>query len=188
MREWSVFVLAVVAGCGSPPADGDGNPSSTASPTPTATVPADPRFEADIVPIFNRTCGALDSGCHARAAYGANAAEGCRGWLALEDASIGSQYYAGPDEGSPTGCPDAPLYERLTQIYTWSCGPPVEAGPNLLAVEPGNPSASYLWLKMSGGPYCFNTDPMPPVGTLPDVEKETLFRWIENGALRVGDP
>ena len=45
--------------------------------------------------------------------------ECCRGWLALEDAPIGAQIYGGVNDGQPTGCPDMPLYERVTQLASW---------------------------------------------------------------------
>src|SRR5688500_13469083 len=42
-------------------------------------------FQAQIVPILNRSCGTNGvSGCHARDAYGANKNQDCRGWLTLE--------------------------------------------------------------------------------------------------------
>src|SRR5262245_48209119 len=92
--------------------------SGAAGSAGTGGCAAIPMFETDIVPIFEKSCGAKDNACHSRVAYGADKDLNCGGWLSLENAAIGSQIYAGPDIGQSTGCPDMPLYERLTQLIS----------------------------------------------------------------------
>lgn len=141
-----------------------------------------PVFETDIVPIFEKTCGAKDNSCHSRVAYAATANEDCRGWLSLEDAAIGSQIYGGEQDGTPTGCPDTPLYERLTQLVAWEeCG-----GVGKTYVVPCDVEASYLFDKIDDGPYCGEpmSDPMPPDRPIDPAQKETIRQWILAGAPR----
>ncbi len=181
-----VLMIAAAAGCAGGGSD-DGASSPTPTPTPTAV--ANPLFETDIVPILNSSCGTSNNSCHSRVAYGASSAEDCRGWLSLEDAMIGAQFYSGDNVGNSTGCADRPLYERLTAgalANAWQCGPPVDmAAANVPYVVPGNPAGSYLYRKISGGAYCGTpSDPMPPAGALPAFQIETIRRWIEQGALR----
>lgn len=178
---------ALAAGCAGGGADEPaGSPTPTPSPSPTA--PPDPRFETDIVPILNASCGTANNACHSRVAYGANSTEDCRGWLSLEDAAIGAEFYAGANAGDPTGCADQPLYERLTVTplaNAWECGAPASSGDLVPYVVPGDPDGSYLYRKIAGGPYCGSpSDPMPPTGALPAATIETIRLWIEGGALR----
>ena len=177
----SLVVLGfVVAACAADPgSSGDDDDDGT---TPAGT----PQFAADIVPIFEASCGATNNTCHSRVAYAANAAEDCRGWLSLEDAAIGSEIYDGPNTGDPTGCPDRPLHERLTVAGlsdSWQCGPPANAGAKVPYVVPGDAEASYLFRKINGGPYCGTpSDPMPQVGNLDAATIDVIRRWIEAGA------
>src|SRR5262245_34492486 len=118
-----LVALLLVVGCGTDtttdPPDGDCTPGQTmaceCSPTSTGTMtcgasgsfgacdqcsdrdpdPTKVNFQAQIVPIFNRSCGTSVNGCHARDAYGAKRTMDCRGWLALENAPLGSKFYAG---------------------------------------------------------------------------------------------
>lgn len=149
-----------------------------------------PTFESDIVPIIETSCGAGDNACHSRVAYGANVNEDCRGWLSLENVPLGSEFYAGPDEGQPTGCPDMPLYERLTTLNAWQC----EAfDPRMLYVRPCFPDESYLLRKTNGGPYCRNamgevTQPMPIGAALDPASIALISEWIAIGAPRDGEP
>ena len=155
-------------------------------------VPADPRLETDIVPIFQQSCGSGDNSCHSSVAYSANADQGCRGWLSLEDASLGSTY-----DGEPTGCEDLDLYARLMQLSAWEChlngdSTNGNVGYDIAYVAPGDAENSYLWRKISGGVLCdFTPDtpsqPMPLGGTLTGTERAILKAWIDNGAKRVGD-
>lgn len=178
-----VLTITAAAGC-----SGGGSDDGASSPTPTPTAVANPLFETDIVPILNASCGTSNNSCHSRVAYGAQSASDCRGWLSMEDAAIGAQFYAGPDAGNATGCADRPLYERLTAgalANAWQCGPPVLTGANVPYVVPGDPAGSYLYRKISGGAYCGTpSDPMPPTGALPAFQIETIRLWIEQGALR----
>lgn len=149
-----------------------------------------PILEPDIVPIFEKTCGALDIACHARVAYAADAKSECRGWLALEDEPLGSIYYNGPMKDQPTGCPDLPLFERLTTLDAWQC----EAfDPRVRYVIPCDPAASYLVRKIDGGPYCKDgmgmiTQAMPPGVQMDPGEIALIKAWIAAGAPTLADP
>ncbi len=145
-----------------------------------------PLFETDIVPILKNSCGSGDNACHSRVAYAAIVADGCRGWLALEDEALGSVYYDGPDIGQPTNCPDMPLYDRLLQLTAWQeCD-----GVGKVYIVPCDVGASYVFDKIDDGPYCGETpgepsEQMPPDMDLPAIEKATIKAWIEAGAPRV---
>lgn len=158
-------------------------------------VPANPIFETDIIPIFESSCGANDKDCHRREAYGANAAEDCRGWATLENANLGDVYYGGPNEGQSTGCPTMGLYDRLTTIPGWTCGPPSASGEITYLVVPCDADASMLIQKIERpeSEQCLNGMGEPgqqmPVGAEMDpIELETLRKWIENGAPTVANP
>ncbi len=151
--------------------------------------PVDPdptkvNFKAEIVPIFERSCGATSSACHARNQYAATINMDCRGWLSLENASIGSQFYSGTMTGQSTGCPDMTLHERLMQIDPWECS----AGASY--VKPSDPTGSYVMNKINGTPLCSeNSAPsvqMPPSDstfTLTATDKAKIQQWIAEGAL-----
>lgn len=142
-------------------------------------------FEKDIVPILDRSCGSKDNACHGRAAYHPNPAEGCRGWLSLENAAIGATIYAGEDQGKPTGCADMGLFERLTQLDAWECGEPYfKTFPRRKYVTPGKPEESHLLNKMNGGPQCGIPNVMPKGGTADPKDIDVITRWIRAGAPR----
>lgn len=160
---------------------GPGGSSSGGSGTGGGS--AAPVFETDIVPIFGTTCGSTDNNCHSRVAYAADKDAGCRGWLSLEDAAIGSQIYGGPMDGTPTECPDMPLYERLTQLLAWEeC-----SGIAKKYIVPCDVDASYLFDKIDDGPYCGDppSKSMPPGVQMDPVKKETIRAWILAGAPRI---
>ncbi len=146
-------------------------------------------FGMDIKPILENSCGSNVAGCHARNAYAADFEFDCRGWVSFEDAAIGSEIYAGPMEGAPTGCPDTPLYNRLIDLNSWQCGPGTP-GPGLPVVVPGDPDASYMMMKIYGVDLCLiGAEPslvMPPLDqetyTISDEEIATLEAWILQGA------
>ena len=164
----AIFVLALL-GCS----------SNEASTTDAVT------FEKDIVPLFNRSCGSGDNECHSRVAYHPNKAEGCRGWLSLENAEIGDTAYAGPDKGTKTGCPSMGLYDRLTKLDSWECGTPYfPTFARKKYVEPGKPEASHLLNKMNGGPQCGLPNVMPKGTKASAADVELLTRWIKAGAPR----
>ena len=148
--------------------------------------PAKVNFQTEIVPIFNRSCGTGVNGCHARDAYGANINQDCRGWLALENASLGSKFYSGPNVGQTTGCPDKTLYERLMQIDVWQC-----MTTSAAYVTPGDVSKSYIINKLDGVNMCKEsaTAPsaqMPPeesMFTISAADKALIKQWIAEGAL-----
>lgn len=144
-------------------------------------------FQAEIVPIINRSCGTNGvTGCHARDAYGASMNQGCRGWLTLENVALGAAFYSGPREGEPTGCPDMPLYERLTQIDVWQC-----LSTSVAYIAPGDPAQSYIMNKLNGVNLCRESASSPSVQMPPDdsmfsitvAERALIEQWIAEGAL-----
>lgn len=151
--------------------------------------PVDPdpsrvNFQAQIVPILERSCGASSAACHARNQYGASQSMGCRGWLALENAPLGSRFYAGSMEGQPTGCPDLTLHQRLMTIDPWECA----AGS--FYVKAGDPAASYMMNKIDGAPLCSEggapSVQMPPADSmfvLTAADRALFRQWILEGAL-----
>lgn len=155
---------------------------SAPDPDPTKV-----NFQAEIVPIFNRSCGTSGiNGCHARDAYGATLNQACRGWLTLENEALGSKFYSGPKNGQSTGCPDKTLYERLTQIDVWQC-----LNTSVDYVSPGDLSKSYLMNKLNGTNLCKESASSPSVQMPPEdsmfkitaAEKALIERWIMEGAL-----
>jgi len=168
---------------GSPGGEGGmGATSGAGNWTGTGGSGSIPIFETDIVPLFNKSCGAGDNSCHTRKAYGASFEFGCRGWLALEDTALGSKFYDGPTEGQDTGCPDMPLFERLTQLNGWNeC---TSGGKRY--VVPCDVDGSFLFDMVDDGPYCTMDDKqMPTDEDLPANDKEMLRVWIELGAPRL---
>jgi hypothetical protein len=158
----------------------DGGEETTAPADESGEGGGPPTFSGTIVPIFYESCGAGDPGCHSRNAYAATADQGCRGWLALEDEALGSVIYAPPDvAGTPTGCPDMPLYDRLMQLAPWQCDPSSQY------VAPASLEQSYLYQKMIDGSLCGDFDPMPPSGTmykLTAAQMDAIAAWIMAGA------
>lgn len=149
------------------------------------STPAAITFEGDIIPIFNNSCGGKDNACHAAVAYQADIKNGCRGWLALENAALGSVVPAGPDKGKMTGCPDMPLYDRLTKLDAWECGEPSFASfPKKKYVEPGDPARSHLLNKMNGGAQCGIPNPMPKGTAANPSDIDKITKWIKAGAPR----
>ena len=149
--------------------------------------PTKVNFRAQIVPILNRSCGTNGvTGCHARDAYGANQNMDCRGWLTLEDASLGSKFYSGPNIGQSTGCPDKPLYDRLMQIDVWQC-----LTTSVNYVTASDVAKSYVMNKLNGVNLCkesasSKSDQMPPADsmfTISAADKALIQQWIAEGAL-----
>jgi hypothetical protein len=151
--------------------------------------PVDPdptkvNFKAEIVPILGRSCGSGSTACHARNQYGANQNMDCRGWLTLEDADLGAQFYSGNMMGQSTGCPDLSLHERLMTIDPWECV------VGSFYVKPGDPTNSYVMQKINGSPLCNEggapSVKMPPADslfTLSAADKTLIQQWIAEGAL-----
>ncbi|MBA2542967.1 MAG: hypothetical protein H0V17_25195, partial [Deltaproteobacteria bacterium] len=149
----SFFICAV--GCGTD-GGGSGDDDGTPDAPPADGVPAsEVQFQRDVAPIFVRSCGNGNDACHNRNPYAANLNFECRGWLSLENASIGSQVYAGSTAGQPTGCEDRPLHYRLTEIKAWQCGEPASSsGTNVNYVVPGDLENSYIIRKLRGMNLC----------------------------------
>jgi hypothetical protein len=143
-----------------------------------------PSWSNHIVPLLYDSCGAGINGCHSREAYAAAADSDCRGWLTLEDEPLGSEFYAGPDLGQPTGCPDMPLHDRLITLAPWQCA------ADSRYVTPGSADASYVWQKIQGQNLCevspgVLSEPMPPPDSgieLTEMEKLMIEAWILGGA------
>ena len=152
--------------------------------------PGDPvSLKNDLVPIFNASCGTGTSGCHSREAYGAASNMGCRGWLTLEDAALGSKYYSGPMNGQNTGCQDRTLHQRLTQLDAWMC-----SNPNVKYITPNSTANSRLHQIVSGNPTgngkCEKSPGVPntamppaPAPALSATDLQLLTDWINQGAL-----
>ena len=184
---------------GNPTGDPTGDPPTTTETTATSTGAdtstdcADaPRFESDIIPILEASCGSGAIACHSREAYGATADRDCRGWVTFENAPLGAEFYSGPNEGNPTGCPDLDLYDRLINLDSWQC----EAyEPKMRYVAPCKPEESYVVRKIDGGPYCSEkvndmpvmSQPMPMGMVLDPKSVKTIKDWIAFGAPRIGD-
>lgn len=173
---------ATASGPGSDTADG--TDSGEADTWDGAEIPS---WSEHIIPFFELKCGANNAVCHRREIYATELDRNCLGWTALEDASIGSEIYGGDDPpvGSPTGCPNVGLYDRLVDRSPWGCGA-FTGQPTNITIVPGDPDASYLLTKMLGGPYCGEGERMPPAESeivVTDMEIEMVRRWIADGAL-----
>lgn len=194
----SLILLSILIGTMACGKDSDGgNPGDVDSGVADSAPPADGvppnlvRFQRDVAPIFERSCGNGNDACHNRKPYGANINFDCRGWLSLENAAIGAQFYAGANAGQPTGCPDRSLQYRLTMIDAWQCGPPASSGENLSYVKPGDLQNSYMIRKIRGVGLCDEagnpTKRMPPAPpdsnfTLSPGDASTIEAWITAGA------
>ncbi len=188
----TLLLLLVISACGTnsgTAGDDDVQPDAMPVPDPDPD-PAVVNFKTQIVPIFNNSCGTGVNGCHGRDAFGANASQDCRGWLALEDAPLGASFYSGSMSGQATGCPDMSLHQRLMQLDVWQCLDTPTA-----YVVPGDPAASYIMHKMNGTDLCKEnassiSDQMPPPNqagatpfTLSPADKALIQQWIVEGAL-----
>ena len=176
-------LLFLLAACGT---DGGGTmqPEIDApGPTPDGVAPTEVRFQRDVVPIFNRSCGTANNACHNREPFAANMPMDCRGWLSLENASIGSQIYAGAAKGNSTGCPDMSLHYRLTRLAPWQCSATSKY------VKAGDLANSYLIDKIKGTDLCPDgnvpSKQMPPMDSTFKItaqDLQTLEAWITAGA------
>jgi hypothetical protein len=143
-----------------------------------------PDFQNDIVPIFYVACGAGSSTCHARNGYFPAADQGCRGWLSLEDAPLGSYYddllpEMSDTEGPIEGCEDKTLHERLVLLAPWECG------ADARYIAPGSLEQSYIWGKLTDGTICGDFRVMPPPEEgfeITDEQVALLEAWILAGA------
>jgi len=198
IRNLSPILLLAVAGCGGPGsatiADAPGDDDDSAIGDDDDDDAGPPTFERDIIPLFERSCGAGDNNCHSQIAFKAEPEFDCKGWLSLENMPLGSSY-----EGVPTGCPDMDLYERLLDLGSWQCfthGAPDRGVPptEWKYVVPFDLDASYLWHKITigTGVLCHlgdgnPSDYMPIAVDLPQEDIDLVEAWILGGALRYGD-
>jgi hypothetical protein len=171
----------------------DGSDDTDTNADTDTDLNTDPRFESDIVPLFGRSCGSGSNSCHSAVAYLADPVNACNGWLALEDAPLGSE---DPSNGASTGCPDQELYERLVGLQSWECLLNGYAGNgnegfSMTYVVPGDLDQSALWQKMvSGGVLCDaptagQVSQRMPLGSSLSEEELAMFEaWILNGAQR----
>lgn len=156
-------------------------PPPTASPTPTPTMANPPpttstvSFRQQILPILNAKC----LSCHGTDVYTVAANTGCRGWISFVDQPLGSKH---PVSRANTGCNDQTLYQRLI-------GAPWQCTASDRHVVPGNPTASYLYRKITGVNLCDKLPgqvsaimPPPLSPQLTGAEKELFRRWIVEGA------
>ena len=140
-------------------------------------------FTGHIIPLFERSCGTNTSSCHVKEQYYATSSKACRGWLTLQNASLGSVGYGGAVDGKPTNCPDRSLYDRLTQLDAWQ-----EPGAKTMKyVTPNDPANSYLYNKIASGTVG-EASPggasvkMPPNAPLGATDIAMVKKWIESGA------
>lgn len=68
------------------------------------------------------------------------------------------------------------------QAYSNIVGVPSHEVPSLNRIEPGSPSLSYMWLKITGNPSIVGSQ-MPLGGSLTQAQRDLLQAWIEAGAL-----
>lgn len=129
-------------------------------------------FNKDVLPLIQANC----LNCHGRNFYDADPTIGCSGMISFEDIPLGSIHYSGPLTGQPTGCSDRSLYDRLTQLKAWGC-----YSSNY--VVPGDPSKSFLVMKLKGIP-CDGENVNPPPANLTDREISLIENWIAQGAQR----
>lgn len=142
-------------------------------------------FAEHMVPLFERSCGTTNAGCHVREAYYATSNKACRGWLSLENAPLGAKGYGGAVDGQPTSCPDRSLYDRLVQLDAWQ----EPGGKTMKYVTAGDPAKSYLFAKVSGGAVGeaspgVASEQMPPRAPLAAQDVAMVKKWIESGAPR----
>lgn len=219
MKRYLLILSFAIGACGTDTAPGgpmgDCTPGETmacvCSPTSTGTMtcgadarfgacgqcsspdpdPLKVNFQAEIVPILNRSCGTGVTGCHGRDAYGASRTMECRGWLTLENEALGSKFYSGPQNGNTTGCPDMTLYQRITQLKVWQC-----LNTTAYYVKAGDVSKSYILNKLDGVNMCQESpsspsEQMPPMQppenpdpfVISAADKSLIRQWIVEGAL-----
>lgn len=80
--------------------------------------------------------------------------------------------------------PEAELVLEAGRGYAALVGPPSVQAPSTALVTPGDPAASYLWLKLQHSAPHGKGMPRTLTGSkmLPPAELELYRRWIEGGA------
>jgi len=145
---------------------GGGGGTSGADCTDFSDVSGSPSFKDDVIPIFSLSC-ALSASCHQTPS-------------GKEDLILGQAMADGP--------PDQSLIDQVHGLIVGA-----DATESALPrVDAGNPSGSWLLLKMACGqeeltshePMCTGTcQPMPPpTGGLDAERVNTVAAWIASGA------
>ena len=155
-------------------------------------LPIEVSWSDDIVPFLYDKCGADNDACHSRVAYNAVLDKGCLSWASFEDVLLGAVNNSGPEEGTPTGCEDLPLDQRLINRSPWQCGA-FQNNPTELLIVPFSSDDSYIVKKMEGTLICDDTVAMPPPNlppmgqdepiTITYAEIQMVRDWIDAGAV-----
>lgn len=132
------------------------------STTPTVS------FQADVLPIFQKSCG-LSSSCHG-----------------VENSAKEGQHYLGPKNGSTA------TQAQIDAIFAENVDVDSAKDPGMKVIAPGDPAHSFMLHKLDDTLACAFlacTDDdcggsMPLGGdTKPAEERDTIRRWIAQGAL-----
>lgn len=126
-------------------------------------------FATDVLPILRTSCG-VSTSCHG-----------------AENPSAPEQHYLGPSKSSPD-----PTAAQIQLIFDQNVGVASLTNPDMNIIEPGKPDASFLMYKMdgvecdkltcAGDLTCGTYMPQPPSDQLPQAERDTIRRWIAQGA------
>lgn len=138
-------------------------PSTAVGPVDAGAV----SFEDHIVPLFERS-----RRHHER---GLPRPRGLR--------RVGAKFYGGANDGKPIGCPDRPLYDRLTLLEEWQ----TPSGQPIRYVKAGESTNSYLYNKTAGGPVGDDTRASPrracpPQAPFAATDIAMVKKWFESGA------
>lgn len=177
--SWSVLSTAALALCVLGAACGDDG-NETPGPvtchdygtfqgmTPTVS------FKTDVLPLFRRSCGVGGAACHG------------------DENGLSEHPYLGPknDPAMPMDATQA----QIDAIFMQVVSKPAVQAPMTMLVEPGKPELSYLMHKMDGtqgtcadakctaiATKCDSSMPLSQ-DLLPAEERETVRRWIAQGA------
>lgn len=136
----------------------------------------DVSFESDVFPILRRSCG-LSSVCHG------------------SETSSAAKLYLGPKKSDTVTVIDTVLYQK---IIDGVANVPSKTAPEMDLIEPGDPSKSFLMLKMDGchdvaglactpqpksksGAKCGDRMPQGNSSLCAD-DRDVIRRWIAQGA------
>lgn len=128
----------------------------------------DVSFRTDVLPVFQMSCG-LSGSCHGS-----------------EAPAAANQPYLGPNTM------EAVTPAMIDAIFAQIVGQPSAIESGMAIVEPGDPEQSFLMYKVDGKLECGALacaedascgDAMPlSSGTLDEAERDTIRRWIAQGA------
>jgi hypothetical protein len=122
----------------------------------------------DVLPLFRRSCGVSTS---------------CHGSM---NAPTPAQHYLGPSLASP-----APSVSEMQMIIDGVVGVGAVKEPTMKVIETGSPQRSFLMFKLDGlncskltcsADECGALMPKGNTQPLPAVERDTIRRWIAQGA------